>query len=275
MTNGGYVTPTGTSDRSGEVSAPLGATDIQGWGCLPSVRGTSATPLGGICDSPQGICDPRGMSPPSCATLEISAPSKVFYLPSPPRSHVSHWWISVPPQPQVTALPQSICFPPPWGVCDPLEYLQFHEGYFPLLCDPHQQHLLPTVVLPPASHRDPVVSGARPFPLCWCQGIRPPPTGGKEKQPQVDFGCCWPQPGAGRMNPSCMRGWGGEQHGHERRSRTQQGARARCTLLHTLSAAQSAAFPHPVISGQGLCCAPTFEMSCAGPTAPGAQLPPR
>lgn len=46
-------------------------------------------------------------------------------------------------------------------------------------------------------------------------------------------------------------------------------------LLCAVSAAQSIAFPRPVISGQGLCCATTFEMSCAGPIAPGAQLPPR
>ncbi|XP_064498540.1 folate receptor alpha-like [Pseudopipra pipra] len=103
--------------------------------------------------------------------------------------------------------------------------------------------------------------------------MKPPPTGGTEKQPRVDFGWRWPQPGASRTNPGSMQGLGGPgwARGSAQDTAGCRGAVPR--LLRAQSAAEPAVSPRPVTGGQGLCSATTFEMSCAHPLAPEAQHP--
>lgn len=168
------------------------------------------------------------------------------------------------------ALPQGICSPLHGASVIPWSTRNSVRGTCP--CRQHLQH---TVVLPLGTHRDPVVLGDQVLPLVLVSGNQATSHGREGKTATGGF---WPVLAPAwrrRMNPSCLRDWGGP--GWARVSFQDpagcQGG-VHCPL-RALSAAQSAAFPCPVISGQGLCCATTFEMIRARPTAPGAQLPPK
>lgn len=119
----------------------MGASVIHGWGYLSSVRGVSATPSGGIFPPPQGICDPRGMCGHriTCDLRSICHFQGIFPPFPAPARHVSHWRVSLPPQAQVTALPQGICSPLhgtsviPWSTCNSVRGTCLYPE---AICDP-------------------------------------------------------------------------------------------------------------------------------------------